>query len=164
MAILRLLLRAAIFAGLKRFYDMPMCFVVQLELGLALCIRLQRVLCLALAFVTRKHKQHRIARIHRMRRIRLRIPDLLRVPMVPALLSRPPVLPLARTDLFPLTRHLSNAYPASERKCRIARPAHTRRLTPTRRTAVCSVVHAPYPPSLPTRLPPRTHLKYNYAR
>ncbi|KAJ7849867.1 hypothetical protein B0H14DRAFT_3452317 [Mycena olivaceomarginata] len=33
IAILRLLLHATIFAGLKRFYDMPMCFVIQLELG-----------------------------------------------------------------------------------------------------------------------------------
>ncbi|KAJ7368931.1 hypothetical protein DFH08DRAFT_1071530 [Mycena albidolilacea] len=33
IAILRLLLHAAIFAGLKRFHDMPLCFVVQLELA-----------------------------------------------------------------------------------------------------------------------------------
>jgi hypothetical protein len=94
----------------------------------------------------------------------LHIPDLLCVPMVPVLLSHPPMLPLARTDLSPLTRHPSNVSPASERKCHIAHSAGTRRLTSMRRTAVCSVAHTPYQPSLLTRLPPRTHLKYNYTR
>ncbi|KAJ7859941.1 hypothetical protein B0H14DRAFT_2745722 [Mycena olivaceomarginata] len=70
-----------------------------------------------------------------MRRTRLRIPNLPRVPMVlvPALLLRPPASLLAHIDPFLLTRHPSN------HKYRITCLAHTHRLTPIWQTAVLCV-------------------------